>query len=110
MNAHTPKLVLRLAPGEAAASPAPLRAFYLLPAGDTSRKRIVLRRLRPRQAFLALVANTFNPVITESGRLARQFETAARLAEVLPVKALSYPRGLEHLSAVVDAVERDLGR
>jgi len=109
MNPHTPKLVLSLTPHEAATSPAPLRAFYLLPAGGAARKRIVLRRLRPRQALLALVANTFNPVITESGRLARQFQTAARLAEALPVKALSFPRGLEHLSAVVEAVERDLG-
>ncbi len=110
MNPRTPKLVLPLAPGEAAATPAPLRAFYLLPAGGAARKRISLRRLRPRQAFLALVANTFNPVITERGRLARQFQTAARLAEALPVKALSYPRGLERLPAVVEAVERDLRR
>ena len=110
MNPSTPKLVLPLAPGEVAASPAPLRAFYLLPAGGAARRRIGLRRLRPRQAFLALVANTFNPVITESGRLARQFQTAAQLAEALPVKALSFPRGLERLPAVVEAVERDLGR
>lgn len=110
MNPQTPKLVLSLTSGEAATSPAPLRGFYLLPAAGAARHQISLRRLRPRQAFLALVANTFNPVITESKRLARQFQTAARLAEALPVKALSYPRGLEQLPAVVAAVERDLRR
>jgi len=112
MNPHTPKLVIPLGAEQTAAAAARLKAVYILasPGRRGRPKRVALRRLRPRQALLALVANTFNPVLREPERLARQFQTAARLAEVLPVKALSYPRGLARLSAVVEAVERDLGR
>lgn len=110
MNPHTPKLVLPLGREQAQTAAVPLQAVYVLasPARRRARNRIAVKPLAPRRAFLALVANTFNPVVTEADRLARQFDTAARLAARLPSKALSYPRDLVRLPAVVEAVRRDL--
>jgi len=111
MNPGTSKQVIPLGPEQVAGEAVPLRALYVLTPSRSSAgpNRVALRSLSSRQAFLSLVANTFNPVVTEASRLGRQFEAAARLAAGVPVKSLSYPRRLARLPAVVEAVERDLG-
>jgi hypothetical protein len=89
----------------------PLKAIYVLapPAQISRRDRIVIRPLSPRRAFLELLRNTFNNMIVDPARLTRQFDLAARLARKIPVKSLSFPRRLERLPAVREAIERDFG-
>ena len=109
MNPETPKLVIPLPPPLSSHAAAPLRAIYVLrpPRSRTRTKRVTIRTLSHRQACLALIANTFNPVIVERARLARQFKWTSRLSANIPVKSLSYPHDLAFLLEVVTAIKSD---
>ena len=106
------KLVFPLSARAYANGPRPLKAIFVLatPAAGGSQRDVSIRRLPRRRACLALIANAFNPVITDPPRLARQFEWAAKLACAIPVKSLSYPRGLPLLPDVLAAIHADLAR
>jgi hypothetical protein len=111
MNGLTPKLVIALGrDGRSWWGPAPLRAIYVLPAPTRTPRtdRVTIRTLSPRRAFVELTRNTFNAMVLEPARLARQFDLVARLATAVPVKALAFPRTLERLAAVREAIEADL--
>jgi len=110
MNHLTPKRIIPLKRSQASRVPAPLKTIYALepPVAASDRKQVVIRPLSARAAFLELVRNTFNPVIVDPGRLQRQFDLAARIASNVPVKSLSFPRGLARLPAVREAIESDL--
>jgi hypothetical protein len=69
---------------------------------------VVIRRLAKRDAFVELTKAAFNSVVTEPGRLKRQFALATELASAVPIKSLSYPRSLALLPAVRDAILADL--
>jgi hypothetical protein len=51
-----------------------------------------LERLTGQEAFLSLVAATFNVRVTAPARLARQFRFAEAVCSRVPVYRLSYPR------------------
>lgn len=102
MNRATPKLVIPLESDGPRALP--LRALYVLAAG----RAVTIRRFSSRRAFVELLRNSFNIVVADPARLARQFERAAFLAAAVPIKQLSFPRTLAALSAVRAAVEADL--
>ena len=107
MNGATTKLVIPLDGGST--TPVPLRALYLLaPPTARVRRGVTIRRLAPRRAFVELVRSSFNIVVHEPARLARQFESAAWLSTAVPVKRLAFPRTLAGLAAVREAVEADL--
>jgi hypothetical protein len=57
---------------------------------------------------MALVKNTFNSRVVHPARLERQFKQMTRLASVVPVKELSYPRVLADLPKLRDAILADL--
>ena len=108
MNRGTAKLIVALNRRQRCMTPIPLRTLYaIVPSGSKS-KRVTIRRLPPRQAFLKLLENTFNRTVVRPERLKRQFRLAAELARALPVRALSYPRTLAALPAVRDAILADL--
>jgi hypothetical protein len=110
MNPATSKLVIPLGPGQSSPTSRAVRAVYVLrpPASRSVSQSIRIRTLRPRQALLKLIGNTFNTVIRDRERLARQFFQATRLAAAVPVKSLSYPKQLSSLPLVVEAVCADL--
>lgn len=112
MNPDTAKLVIPLAGSGTALGPGPfpLRAIYVLnaPRAVARRDRITIRPLSPRRAFLALVRNTFNPVVAEHTRLARLLDRAAWVAQKVPLKSLSFPRTWSALPAVRRAIRADL--
>jgi hypothetical protein len=110
MNSGTRKLIIPLDGGRACASPVPLRIVYALgpPSDRAGESSVRIEPLSPRKSFLAILSNTFNYVILDPSRLQRQFAETARLATVIPVKQLSYPRRVSSLSAVRDAILSDL--
>lgn len=112
MNPATRKLILPLTSSEHCTTAVPLAAIYVLraPTSHPAPSKVVIRTLSPRQACLKLIANTFNTIITKPARLARQLAWAARMAGVVPVKSLSYPRRLTHISAVLTAIQKDLAQ
>jgi hypothetical protein len=112
MNPYTRKLVIPLGPHQFCSTPQPLKAILVLrpPHPRSPSRRVTIRRLTPRQAHLALQANTFNTLVTEPARLKRLFSLAARVATSVPFKSLSYPRDLSRLPEVVEAVNLSLAR
>jgi hypothetical protein len=108
MNAVTSKQVIAL--GGASLSPVPLRAIYVLAAPHETRRRrsIQIQPLSPREAFLALVANTYNYRVVHAPRLQRQVSATAQLLRAVPVRKLSYPRLLARLPEVREAIIADM--
>ena len=93
-------------------APRPLKAIYMLapPVASGRAGRVTITRLSKQESCMALVANTFNPLVTDPDRLRRQFELAVMLAGSIPVKSLSYPRHLARLPGVLDAIAKDLAQ
>jgi hypothetical protein len=112
MNRFTPKLVIPVAveAAEFSGRAVPLRQLYVLgqPAEPARTDRIRIRPLAPRRAFVELIRNTFNTVVADPPRLARQFAVAARLASRVPVSSLGFPRTLRRLPAVQAAIRSAL--
>lgn len=112
MNHLTPKLIIPLDRHQSCPAAVPLKTIYVLapPATNSRRNQPAIRNLSPRKAFLELVRNTFNTVVTEPDRLQRQFSFATRLVAKTPIRLLSYPGTVDSLSWVRDAILRDLIR
>jgi hypothetical protein len=117
MNPQTNKLVFRLRDGESLHEAAVLQACYVLNAPPTPArtraaqgKQVRIRRLQGRQALLALIRNSYNDWLTDPSRLSNQIGQYALLASQVPVKLLSYPRHMDLLGCVRDAVIADLKR
>lgn len=112
MHPEFEKLVIPLGAEKICQLPMPLRAIYALagPAKSSNIERITIRRLAGKRAYVAVLRNTFNTKLTDSARLRRQFEMTARLVSKVPVKTLSYPRGLDLLPTVCEAVISDINR
>lgn len=109
MNPITRKLIIPLSAQQTCADPVHLRAIYVLagPEEMRSQRRVQIAPIVAREAFLALVSNTFNALIVDPARLQRQvIETALFLRDV-PVKKLSFPRLLARLPEVRDAILTD---
>ena len=109
MNSGTGKLVIPIG-GGGWAKPVPLARIYALAAPHEVHRKEAIRiePLAPREAFISIVANTFNSAITGADRLQRQADAAIRLVRSVPVQKLFYPRVLHQLPTVRDAIIRDL--
>jgi len=112
MNSGTAKLVLPLNEHLSSASPVPLRTIYSLavPSEACRQQRVSIERLSPREAFMELVTGVFNKRLMSRKRIERQFEIMASLTDLVSVKKLVYPRAIDRLRDVQDAVLDDLAR
>ncbi len=110
MNPHTRKLVIPLNQDRACGTGVPLAAFYALASPDkmAAERNIRITALSPREAFLRILASAFNILILHAPRLRRHFEATEALANSITVKELSYPRTLECLPMVREAILSDL--
>lgn len=107
MNGRTAKQVLALTHEQVGSRPAPLGALYTLHTGSP-RSLARVERLTRAEALIEIVRAAFNLTRTDRARLERQFVFATALAAAVPVRRLRVPRSLSALSAVRDAVLRDL--
>ena len=112
MNLTTKKRVIALEQHQRCDTPVPLGAIYALssPWEVARKQRVRIETMSSRQAFVALVANTFNRLLVGADRLQRQFHETARLAGRVPVKKLVYPRRPSALPLVRELVLADLSR
>jgi len=110
MNNLTRKLIIPLKSSQSYRHSVPLKAIYALTpcATDSQYKRVTIRRLSQRQAFLQMLKNSFNTVVTEPERLKRQFTFFTQIVSKVPIKTLSYPRSLNSLPVVREAILKDL--
>jgi hypothetical protein len=112
MNRRGGKLIIPLAAAHGAGKKTRILAFYdLLPPGEAKRLHgISIQRLSSRDAFFALTRNTFNPRVATPSRLRQLFATATRIASKVPVKRLAFPRRLDVLPLVREAILRDVAK
>jgi hypothetical protein len=110
MNSQTRKLVLPLDQSHACRSVVPFATFYALASPDEMSRETNIRvtTLSPREAFLRILASAFNSSIQHPPRLRRHFEITEALANSITVKELSYPRTLNYLPLVREAILSDL--
>lgn len=109
MNSETEKLVLPLSADQRQHGGAPLRALYVLapPSAVRRKQRIELRSLTTRETFVGLVRGTFNPLISDTDRLRRQYSECLGIASRVPARRISYPRVLAMLPAVRQMILND---
>jgi len=109
LNPETQKLIIPLDYNQVCTDPALLTTTYILARGDDVAGRdIRILPVSEREAFVMLLRSAFNYVISDPDRLRRQFEAAQALIGTIIVKRLSYPRSLEHLHLVREAILSDL--
>jgi hypothetical protein len=109
MNSFTTKMIFPLDSSQHRSHALPLSTLYVLP-NNRSKSQIGLRRLSGRSSFLPIIQNTFNNTVLHPDRLKQQFAFAGRLSALISVKRLSYPRDLQLLPAVADAILADISR
>jgi hypothetical protein len=109
MNAETTKQVIPLDAARHCPNPVPLRAIYALASPQEMRRQRSVRidPMTAREAFFALVKNTFNRRIADPERLQRQISQTTCVLNAVPVRKLSYPRSLARLSDVREAILSD---
>jgi len=101
-----PKRVIPLRPPHAVNGPLPLKALYVLSA-PRSHSPIAVEPLPAAEAFVEIVRAAFNLLVHERERFANQFGFATNVVARVPVRRLTYPRALDSLAAVCDAVLAD---
>ena len=110
ISRSTAKLLIPLDDRQVTRSPVRLRRMYVLPSppSQVRRRRVTIRRLTRRAACVELFRGVFNTSVADSGRLARQFDLAAKVSMAVPVCRINYPRSLRLLPAIRDAIISDL--
>lgn len=89
-----------------AAQALPLAAIYIL--GDRRGDPAPLvEELSPQRAFLALVANSFATNTLDSAMRAKEFETLARLAPSIPIRALYAHHEAERLLELCNLLDKE---
>jgi hypothetical protein len=107
MNREMEKYVIPVSSEDTCHEPARLRGLYILEHGEASRADIRIEPLAPREAFMALVAHTFNRYLSEPARLRRQLVEVSRIVQGVPVKRIVYTPVFERLEEVRGALLRD---
>lgn len=107
MNPATTKRIYPLQPASFFPRAAPLHRIYLL--REKASGRPTVRTLPPRRAFLDVVANSFNVVVSSRERMERQMRRISELISGVPTKSITYVRDPKRLAEVVDVILRDLG-
>ncbi len=108
MNPTTGKLIIPLRDPHRAESPVPVDALIQLDWPENDEVR--MERLHGREAFLSIIAGTFNRRVTTPARLARQFRFAEAVCARLPVYRLRYPRDFELLPRLRDMIWAEVDR
>lgn len=86
--------------------PLPLAAVYLLgPREDSNAPRVEL--VTPREALMALVANTYVNYLLDAGRRAAEFGVLGRLVASVPVRRLIPHSDITRLPALRECLLRD---
>ena len=109
MNPQTKKLIIPLEESRVSTEAQHVSAIYALaPPAESAGMEIQITRMSEREAFVNLLASTFNYRVLDPPRLRRQFEATQLIARKQLVKRLCYPRSLEYLPLVIKAVISDI--
>ena len=105
-NPHTEKRRVPVGPkglGTFCDEARPLKALYLPERTDDP--SIQIQPVTPTSAIQAVLRHSFLPRLVEAtGWQTSRLSTLSRLVEQVPVRRLTYPEGVGHLSRVTDAI------
>ena len=107
MNPDSDKIIVPLAGHETHAVGVPMRGFVVLETPYFAGP-VVLDALSAHQSLLALIAATFNDRVRTPARLQRQFRASTEWARSLTVRRARYPRTLDAVACVRDAIVREV--
>ncbi len=111
MNPKTQKLIIPLNNDWLCPDAASLAMIYVLaPPDEVAGKDIRIVSTSQREAFVMLLGSAFNYVIDDPDRLRRQFEATQAIANATVVRKLCYPRSLDFLPLVREAILSELCR
>jgi hypothetical protein len=95
--------------GSFEANAVPLNRLYVPERSDDPTAKVTISTLRPREAAMALIRESFLPrEVVHFGLQAARLKFFARLLAKVPVRRLTVPQGLANLPRVVAAIETDL--
>ncbi len=83
----------------------PLKKIYLLQRGKKSK----ITRLKPPEAFMELVKNTFGIHMFSKSELPDNFFLCERLVKKIDISILEVPNSLKDIQEIVKIVEEDVG-
>lgn len=107
MNPGSDKMVLPLQPRQTCAEPVPVHSFYVLDARPEA-VDISLETLRGTGSFIEVIRSAFNLRLVDPARLRQQFLRSQRLLARVPIRKLTYPRKLDLLPCVRQAILADV--
>jgi hypothetical protein len=91
------------------AETAPLAAICVLRREDIPTAPLVVRNLSPADAFSAVLSHAWSFALQNGERKRLMITHYLELAARIPVFDISFPTGLENLSATLDAIEQLVG-
>lgn len=103
MNPDTTKLMIRLEGHQQHDGPVPIQSFCVLEDCEHD-AGIRLSSLSGTQSVIQLLGSTFNTRLVTSERLRRQFLAAREWLRRIPVWRLEYPRAIDDIDLVLEAV------
>lgn len=88
----------------------PLHCIYLPERrAEAAGAKIQIEPLSPAKALIEIIRYSFSPHLTHAaGLAAERLQFFTRLVEKVPVRKLFYPPGFDHLSAVREAILKEL--
>jgi hypothetical protein len=89
--------------------PAPLAALFHIGSPDEEPATVSSRRLSGLELARTLMSSAMDTRYAKSSRMERQIRFAGRLADVLPVHMLRYPRTVAALDGVAREIRRVIG-
>jgi hypothetical protein len=92
--------------GRSLRSPQPLSALFWLGEPQPTTCEVSARRMSGTALAKALIASAMNVRYLAPARLARQLRFAERVAHMLPVYALRYPRRFEVMDLVIEEIRK----
>jgi hypothetical protein len=78
-------------------TPVPLEVIYVLSARGTDLETMRIETIRPQNALMSLVSNTYGNYLLDSAMRAVEFDLLSRVVEHVPVRQVTFAHDIEHL-------------
>ena len=93
-----------------ARQPLPLRAIYFLDAREAALSDPAVKEVAGREAFMALVANTYLNYLLDPEMRSREFDVLARVAVSIPMRRVRSGANLTALASLCETIVADAAR
>lgn len=93
-----------------ASSPLPLQAIYILDSRDSALTAPVVEEISGKEAFMALVANTYVNYLLDQNMRRTEFDVLSRIVSEIPVRRVRPPDEPSAVFALCEAITDDARR